>query len=107
MYKIRPYITEKSVALTKNAKYSFIVDNELDKVNIIKILKNAFKVNPIKVNIITKKPRIKKTARKKIKVSGFKKAIVELKKGEKIPGFEILDEKNEQAQKQEKTKNGK
>tara|TARA_Y100001960_G_C13914228_1_gene466862 strand:+ start:151 stop:285 length:135 start_codon:yes stop_codon:yes gene_type:complete len=38
----------------------------------------------VKVNIINKKSRIKISRGRKIKVSGFKKAIVTLKKGQNI-----------------------
>ena len=50
------------------------------KTNIEKI----FKVNVIKVNIINKKTRIKTTRGKKVRVKGFKKAIITLKKGQNI-----------------------
>ena len=50
------------------------------KMNIEKI----FKVNVTKVNIINKKNRTKMTRGKKVKISGFKKAIITLKKGQSI-----------------------
>ena len=46
--------------------------------------KKIFKVNVTKVNIINKKTRIKITRGKKVKVKGFKKAIITLKKGQNI-----------------------
>ncbi|MDH4358586.1 MAG: 50S ribosomal protein L23 [Candidatus Berkelbacteria bacterium] len=96
MYKIRPHITEKSVNLAKDGKYTFVVSKELDKIGLIKMLKKVFKVNPLSVKIINKKSAVRKTARRKVKEAGLKKAIVELKKGEKITGFEVLDEKSKQ-----------
>jgi len=105
MYKIRPYVTEKSVNLAKAGKFSFVVAAELDKVNIIKMLKNVFKVHPVRVRLVEKKSMIRKTARRKVRKAGLKKAIVELQKGEKIPGFEIIEEKAEKAKKVAKAKN--
>ena len=52
----------------------------LDTTNIEKI----YKVNVIKINIINKQNRTKLTRNKKVKVSGFKKAIITLKKGQSI-----------------------
>ena len=49
-----------------------------------KTIEKLFKVNVIKVNIINKKNLLKTTRGKKIKISGYKKAIVTLKKGQNI-----------------------
>ena len=48
------------------------------------ILWPFFKVNVTKINIINKQNRTKLTRGRKVKVSGFKKAIVTLKKGQTI-----------------------
>ena len=81
---ISPLVTEKSTNLSKQNKIIFKVPFRTNK----KILKNTiekiFKVNVTKVNIINKNSRIKKTRGKKVKVSGFKKAIITLKKGQNI-----------------------
>ena len=49
-----------------------------------KNIEKIFKVEVTKVNIVNKKNRIKATRGKKVKVPGFKKAIVTLKKGQNI-----------------------
>lgn len=81
---ISPLVTEKSTNLSEQNKIIFKVPFRTNK----KILKNTiekiFKVNVTKVNIINKNSRIKKTRGKKVKVSGFKKAIITLKKGQNI-----------------------
>ena len=81
---ISPLVTEKSTNLSEQNKIIFKVPFKTNK----KILKNTiekiFKVNVTKVNIINKNSRIKKTRGKKVKVSGFKKAIITLKKGQNI-----------------------
>ena len=55
-----------------------------NKKTIKKNIEKLFKVNVIKVNIINKQIRNKLTRGRKIKVSGFKKAIITLKKGQSI-----------------------
>ena len=55
-------------------------NNESSTNNIEKI----FKVNVTKINIINKQNRTKFTRGRKVKVSGFKKAIITLKKGQSI-----------------------
>ena len=47
-------------------------------------IEKIFKVNVTKINIINKQNRTKLTRGRKVKVSGFKKAIVTLKKGQSI-----------------------
>ena len=46
--------------------------------------KTGIKVNVVKVNIVNKKSRNKITRGRKIKIIGYKKAIVTLKKGQNI-----------------------
>ena len=62
---LSPVVTEKSTNLS-----------ELNKI--------VFKVNVTKINIINKQNRTKVTRGKKVKVSGYKKAIITLKKGQSI-----------------------
>ena len=47
-------------------------------------IEKIFKVNVTKINIINKQNRTKVTRGKKVKVSGYKKAIITLKKGQSI-----------------------
>ena len=62
---VSPMVTEKSTNLSEQNKI-------------------VFKVNVTKINIINKQNRTKLTRGKKVKVSGFKKAIITLKKGQSI-----------------------
>tara|TARA_X000000368_G_C22711838_1_gene571366 strand:+ start:252 stop:545 length:294 start_codon:yes stop_codon:yes gene_type:complete len=83
--KIRsPLVTEKSTNLSEQNKIIFKVDAKANKKNLKKNIEKIFKVNVTKVNIINKKSRIKVTRGRKVKVKGFKKAIVTLKKGQNI-----------------------
>ena len=49
-----------------------------------KSIEKIFKVNVVKINIINKQRRFKTVRGKKVKVQGYKKAIVTLKKGQNI-----------------------
>ena len=81
---ISPIVTEKSTNLSELNKIVFKVPSNANKVNIKKNIEKIFKVNVIKINIINKQNRTKLTRGRKVKVSGFKKAIITLKKGQSI-----------------------
>ena len=79
-----PIITEKATILSEQNKTVFKVHEKANKKNIKKSIEKIFKVNVIKVNIINKKTRTKLTRGRKVKVVGYKKAIITLKKGQTI-----------------------
>ncbi len=79
-----PIVTEKSTNLSSQNKVTFKVPNKANKKNLKKNIEKIFKVNVTKINIINKQPRTKLTRGRKIKVSGYKKAIITLKKGQSI-----------------------
>ena len=81
---ISPIVTEKSTNLSEQNKIVFEVSNKLNKIIIKKNIEKIFKVNVIKVNIINKQPRKKIAKGKKVKIQGYKKAIITLKKGQNI-----------------------
>ena len=79
-----PIVTEKSTNLSSQNKVTFKVPNKANKNNLKKSIEKIFKVNVTKINIINKQNRIKLTRGKKVKVQGYKKAIITLKKGQSI-----------------------
>ncbi len=81
---ISPIVTEKSTNLSENNKIVFKVPNSSNKINLKKTIEKIFKVNVIKINIINKQSRDKFTRGRKVKVQGYKKAIITLKKGQSI-----------------------
>ena len=81
---ISPHITEKSTNLSEQNKIIFKVPSKANKVNLKKNIEKIFKVNVTKINIINKKSKIKNARGRKVRVSGFKKAIVTIKKGQNI-----------------------
>ena len=81
---ISPIVTEKKTKISEYNKIVFKVPNNADKKNLKKNIEKIFKVNVVKVNIINKQNRIKLARGRKVKISGFKKAIITLKKGQSI-----------------------
>ena len=79
-----PVVTEKSTNLSEQNKIIFKVPTSANKISLKKNIEKIFKVNVTKVNIIIKKKRSKLVRGKKVKVKGYKKAIVTLKKGQNI-----------------------
>tara|TARA_B100000003_G_scaffold203503_1_gene214116 strand:+ start:452 stop:745 length:294 start_codon:yes stop_codon:yes gene_type:complete len=81
---LTPLVTEKSTNLSEQNKIVFKVPSGANKINLKNNIEKIFKVNVTKINIINKQSRTKLTRGRKVKISGFKKAIITLKKGQSI-----------------------
>ena len=81
---LEPVVTEKSTNLSSLNKVVFKVAPFATKANIKKSVEKLFKVNVIKVNTINLHARFKIVRGRSAKSSGYKKAIVTLKKGQSI-----------------------
>ena len=81
---LSPVVTEKSTNVSEQNKIIFKVNKRANKKNLKINIEKIFKVNVTKINIINKKSRIKTSRGKKVRVKGFKKAIITLKKGQNI-----------------------
>jgi len=81
---LSPLLTEKTTTLSEQNKVVFKVPTGANKKNLKTNIEKIFKVNVIKINIINKQNRTKLTKGRKVKVSGYKKAIITLKKGQSI-----------------------
>lgn len=86
---VRPLITEKSMKLVDEGKYTFEVKQGANKVEVKKAVEELFKVEVTAVNMMN-------TQRKKRRVGKYEglrpavqKAIVTLAKGQKLDVFEI------------------
>lgn len=96
---IRPVITEQSMKIVPSGKYTFIVARFADKDAIKKAITGLFGVTVTGVSTTVIKGRSKRVGarREEVKGSESKKAVVTVKKGEKIgmfePGGEIKEEK--------------
>ncbi len=81
---LHPIITEKATILSEQNKTVFKVHNNANKKVIKKNIEKLFKVNVVKINIINQKTKLKMKQGKKSFKSGYKKAIITLKKGQSI-----------------------
>ena len=81
---IAPNVTEKSTALSQFNKVVFKVHQKASKDSIKKSIEKIFKVNVIKINTINLKGKFKIVRNRKSFKTGYKKAIVTLKKGQSI-----------------------
>ncbi|MFA5355761.1 MAG: 50S ribosomal protein L23 [Candidatus Paceibacterota bacterium] len=79
-----PHVTEKASDLTEKNQYVFEVWPKTNKIEIKKAVKDLYNVDAVSVKIInihSKERRVGRTIGTK---QGYKKAIVSLKKGQKI-----------------------
>jgi large subunit ribosomal protein L23 len=85
---IKPVVTEKSMNLLVDNKYTFIVDNKANKTEIKNAVQNIFDVKVEKVYTMNIKGKPKRMGRFEGRKPNRKKAIVTLKEGQKIRLFE-------------------
>ena len=81
---LSPLVTEKSTNLSEQNKVVFKVPTNANKKNLKNNIEKIFKVNVTKINIIKKQSKNKFTRGRKVKIKGYKKAIITLKKGQSI-----------------------
>jgi large subunit ribosomal protein L23 len=85
----KPVITEKSSKLQEqNNQYTFLVDKDANKIEIAKAIEEKFSVHVESVNTIISLGATKRVGKYIGKKNDFKKAIVTLKKDEKIQLFQ-------------------
>lgn len=89
-FNILPIISEKSMHQVGDSKFTFKVDKKLNKRDIRKLIQDKFKVHVLTVSTAIVKGRTKKVGarRAQVAISDWKKAIVGLKKDEKIDLFD-------------------
>jgi|TARA_B110000438_G_C15451729_1_gene494956 large subunit ribosomal protein L23 len=80
----QPIITEKATILSEQNKTVFKVHRNANKITIKKNIEKLFKVSVVKINIINTKTKKKLKQGKLSTKSGYKKAIITLKKGQSI-----------------------
>jgi len=88
---VRPVVSEKSIGQMQNTnKYTFIVNNKANKVEIKKAVEELFKVTVLNVNTLKVPSKKRRQGRFQGLTSERKKAIVTLKDGDKIQVMEGL-----------------
>lgn len=85
---IRSLSSEKAKMLQGFKKYVFEVDLKANKQKVREAIKAVFKIEPLKINIIKIKGKVKKHKRSQGKTKNWRKAIVTLKEGETIKEME-------------------
>ena len=78
------WITEKASNSSNFGKYVFVVDKSANKSEIKKAIESIYSVKVVGVNTVNSKSKSKRLGRSTGKTSGYKKAIVALKEGQKI-----------------------
>ena len=85
---IAPVVSEKSYHQITENRYTFRVHKDAHKTQIRQAVEELFEVKVVAVNIVKMPPKPKRRGMTKGVQSGWKKAIVELKAGDKIEIFE-------------------
>lgn len=86
-FLIEPWITEKSHLEMAQNKYIFRIDLKASKNNVKKAIEDQYKVSVVAVNTINIHPKKRIYGKSKGFKSGYKKAMVTLKEGDKIELF--------------------
>ncbi|MEQ8176156.1 MAG: 50S ribosomal protein L23 [Syntrophomonadaceae bacterium] len=85
---LKPIVTEKSMNLLADNKYTFLVDKKANKTEIKSAIESIFKVKVENVNTMIIKGKPKRMGRFEGKRPDRKKAVVTLKAGQKIRIFD-------------------
>lgn len=85
---IKPIVTERSASLMEANKYTFRVDREANKIEIKHAVESIFKVDVVQVTTMNVQGKLKRQGRTQGKTPNWKKAIITLKAGQRIPIFE-------------------
>jgi large subunit ribosomal protein L23 len=86
---LTPKISEKSIDLAERGVYVFEVPTSANKIEVAKAVEAAFKVQVTDVNILITKGKTKRFRNVFGRQKDVKKALVKLKKGQKISLFEV------------------
>lgn len=85
-----PVISEKSYQMIEHNKYTFKVDPRAHKTAIAQAVEEIFEVNVVGVNVIKVRSKPKRRGAVRGRTSAGKKAVVQLKEGQKIEFFESM-----------------
>jgi large subunit ribosomal protein L23 len=87
----RPLLTEKSMDMSHDGKYTFRVAMDANKIEIAQAIEKIFKVDVVKVNTVHVRGKRRRMGRMpEGRTPDWKKAIVTLKPGQTITMFEGL-----------------
>jgi large subunit ribosomal protein L23 len=84
----RPLITEKATIIKDRNKYAFEVAKAANKRQVKEAVEAAFKVNVVKVTVMSVPGKMRRVGRRQVLTPLWKKAVVTLAPGDKIEFFE-------------------
>ncbi len=96
---IKPLLTEKSAAKMSESLYVMHVTDAATKTTIAQDLATMYKVEATSVRIVNVPARQVRFRGRKGTQGSFKKAYVQLKKGQELPGFEVKKEEEKKSKK--------
>jgi large subunit ribosomal protein L23 len=85
---LKPLVTEKTTDLMQENKYTFKVDSKANKIEIKNAVETIFDVDVIEVRTMNVPGKLKRQGRSVGYTSSWKKAIVTLEAGQRLPIFE-------------------
>ena len=85
---LAPVVTEKSYELIDQHKYSFRVHPDAHKTQVRQAVEELFDVHVESVNILKVQPKPKRRGQRRGVRPGWKKAVVQIRKGEEIEIFQ-------------------
>ncbi len=85
---VKPVITEKSMEMMGENKFTFIVHRSANKVQIRKAVEEIFKINVVSVNTMNMRGKSRRVGVHVGRRSDWKKAIVKIADGQRIDFFE-------------------
>ncbi len=85
---IAPVVSEKSYSLIEDNKYSFRVHDKAHKTQVRQAVEELFDVKVEGVNIVKVQPKPKRRGMSRGRKPGWKKAVVQLRAGDRIEIFE-------------------
>lgn len=98
---LRPIITEKSLTMAQKGWYTFAVDQSDRKENITAMVKQMFNVDVVNIRSIKMHGKVRRVGRslRTIRHQDWKKALVQLKPGQKIDVFDVIPEQQPEPKK--------
>ena len=85
---IKPVVSERTTALMEGNKYTFKVDRNANKIEIKHAVESIFKVDVTDVKTMNVHGKFKRQGRFAGYTPNWKKAIVTIKTGQRLPIFE-------------------
>lgn len=95
----KPLISEKTIALSKQNFYTFLVDKRARKPQVAQAVREMFNVEVLSVKMMTVKPvsKVQRTRKGYFQIAAVKKAVVTVKKGQKINLFDLETKRDGEA----------